>query len=48
MIGYIITGIVSFCVGFFVASLLKDNVNIGFGNKSITQVYYNDKEQKNK
>lgn len=44
-IGCIVIGVVSFILGFIVASKTKDNVNIGFGNKSITQTYINGKLQ---
>lgn len=39
MIGYIITGVVCFVAGFIVAAIGKDNITIGFGNQTITQIY---------
>jgi hypothetical protein len=33
MIGYIITGVVCFIVGFIVAARFKDNIVIGFKNE---------------
>jgi|TARA_R110000822_G_scaffold7553_16_gene30951 hypothetical protein len=46
MIGYIITGVVCFVIGFIVAARNKDNINIGFGNTTTTQVYKDGKLQK--
>jgi hypothetical protein len=31
-----IVGLVCFIIGFVVAAVLKDNINIGFGNQNIT------------
>jgi hypothetical protein len=33
MIGYVITGVVCFIVGFIVAARFKDNIVIGFKNE---------------
>jgi len=33
---YILTGVISFVAGFIFAARFKDNINIGFGNQSIT------------
>ena len=38
MTTYVIIGIVCFVVGFIVASLFKDNIVIGFGNKVETEI----------
>jgi len=35
---YFIVGLVCFIVGFAIASLTKDNITIGFGNKNITMI----------
>ena len=33
---YFIVGLVCFIIGFVVAAVSKDNINIGFGNQNIT------------
>ena len=43
MIGYIITGIVCFIIGFIVASINKNTINIGFKTE-INQTFKNDNE----
>ena len=39
MIGYIITGVVCFVIGFIIAARNKDNINIGFINTTTKQIY---------
>lgn len=39
MIECIITGVVCFIAGFFIAAKNKDNITIGFGNKTTTKFY---------
>jgi len=39
--GYIVTGVICFIVGFVIAATRKDNINIGFGNTTTTQVFKN-------
>jgi len=35
---YFIVGLVCFIIGFVVAAVSKDNINIGFGNQNITMI----------
>jgi hypothetical protein len=35
---YFIVGLVCFVIGFVVAAVSKDNINIGFGNQNITMI----------
>ena len=46
MIGFIIVGAVCFIAGFALAATRKDNINIGFGNKTTTTITYENGEQK--
>ena len=38
MTEYILTAVISFAVGFIIAARTKDNITIGFGNQTTTQV----------
>jgi hypothetical protein len=48
MITYITIAIISFIIGFVLAPTTKDNITIGFGNKTITQIYNDNDEDDSK
>ena len=45
---YFIVGLICFIAGFWIASINKDNITIGFGNQTITMIDGEIQKEKNK